>query len=375
VATSLLYLIPRSAAHLLHGGQGMVVLLFCVTGAGLTVGGLLSDRLGVQKTEPGLIPVGAIGISIFMFILFWSSPTASSILAALQIITTFFILAMSCGLFVLPLYSFIQQQKGTHATHRLLCGHHLLNFLFAILAINLITAFFYLGVQSRWVFFSLAISNAIVAVFIYKVIPEFFFRFLCFTLSRIIYRLRVHGYSNLPKKGPAVLVCNHVTFVDWMIVAGACHRPVRFVMDQAFLNIPLTGRLFRDGKVIPITTGKKGPKLLKAASEKIAHELESGNIVCIFPEGKITKTGQLNLFKPGIELIIKTTPVPVIPMALNGLWGSFFSRKYGRAMSKPFKRFRSQISLAIGPPISPENVTASGLQQDVASLHQPHHFP
>jgi 1-acyl-sn-glycerol-3-phosphate acyltransferase len=248
--------------------------------------------------------------------------------------------------------------------------HHLLNLLFAIIAILFTTALSYLGLTVRWAFMILAVANVFVTIYIYRVIPEFFFRFLCFVLSRIIYRVTINGQTHLPEKGPAVLVCNHVTFVDWMIIAGACPRPVRFVMDQAFLNIPFTGRIFRDGKVIPITTGKKGPKLLKAAFEKIAHELESGNIVCIFPEGQITRTGRLNPFRPGIERIINTTPVPVIPMALNGLWGSFFSRKYGRAMSKPFRRFRSRITLEIGPAIAPEQVTASGLQTEVDALYK-----
>jgi 1-acyl-sn-glycerol-3-phosphate acyltransferase len=212
------------------------------------------------------------------------------------------------------------------------------------------------------------VLNAAVAFYIYKVIPEFLFRFACWILANCMYRLRTVGRDNIPMEGAALLVCNHVTFVDWMIISSACKRPARFVMYHGFLKIPLLGWFFRDAKVIPISPAREDEQRMEAAFDRIAAELEAGEIVCIFPEGAITSDGRLQRFRPGVEKIVRRTPVPVIPMALIGMWGSFFSRKDGPAMRHPFRRVWSRIQLVIGPSIPPDQVTAAALAERVAAL-------
>ncbi|NDC24635.1 MAG: hypothetical protein EBZ49_10995, partial [Proteobacteria bacterium] len=186
--------------------------------------------------------------------------------------------------------------------------------------------------------------------------------------ANIVYRLKITGREHIPKEGAAVLVCNHVSFVDWMIVAAAIKRPVRFVMDHHFMKGFLIKRLMTRAKVIPIAPGWENPSVLEEAFKSIAMELAQGEIICIFPEGKITKDGTMNPFKPGIERIVRETPVPVIPMAILNMWGSFFSREGGKAVFKVPKRFRSRVGLVIEKPIAPESVTAQGLFDKVKAL-------
>jgi 1-acyl-sn-glycerol-3-phosphate acyltransferase len=165
-----------------------------------------------------------------------------------------------------------------------------------------------------------------------------------------------------------VLVCNHVAFNDSIIVAGSVRRPARFVMDHNMAKLPVASILFRHGKVIPIAPEHESKEILESAFKKIAEELRAGEVVCIFPEGKITKTGEMNPFKAGIERILRETPVPVVPMAVEGLWGSFFSRKDGPAFRKMPRRFRARITLRIGKPIPPERASAKLLEDEVRSM-------
>ena len=197
---------------------------------------------------------------------------------------------------------------------------------------------------------------------------RFFFRFVCWIVANCLYRLRTAGRENIPTEGPVLLVCNHVSFIDWMIVASACKRPPRFVMYHGYFRLPLIGWLFRDAKVIPIAPAREQVEVMEAAFDRIAAELEAGEVVCIFPEGALTANGQMNRFRPGVEKIVQRTPVPVVPMALVGMWGSFFSRAGGAAMRRPFRRLWSKIQLVIDAPVPAEEVTADALALRVAAL-------
>jgi len=165
-----------------------------------------------------------------------------------------------------------------------------------------------------------------------------------------------------------VLVCNHVSFVDALIISAACRRPIRFVMDHNIFRVPVLNFVFRTGRAIPIAPRKEDPRLMEAAFDEVAHALADGDLVGIFPEGQLTRTGDLSPFRPGVERVIQRTPVPVVPMALRGLWGSFFSRKDGRAMHRPFRRFWSRIELVCGREVPAAEVTAAGLQERVLAL-------
>lgn len=196
----------------------------------------------------------------------------------------------------------------------------------------------------------------------------FLLRLVTWLLSHLVYRVRVVGAENVPASGAAMLVCNHVTFVDWFVLTAAMPRPVRFVMHHSYYELPIVHWLFRTAKVIPIAGSKEDPALLAAAFDRIHDELLDGQLVCLFPEGRITETGTMAPFRPGIERIVERDAVPVIPIALDGLWGSFFSRKDGPAMTRPFRRVWSRVWVRIGPPIPPEQATALELERRVAGL-------
>lgn len=191
-------------------------------------------------------------------------------------------------------------------------------------------------------------------------------------LARVMYRLRGHDLHRIPARGACIVVCNHVSFIDALVLAAfVVRRPIRFVMDHRMAKLPGLGWFLRIAKVIPIAPAHEDAELLHRAYDRIAAHLRAGEIVGIFPEGKITRHGDLEPFRAGIERIVARTPVPVIPVALRGLWGSFFSRKDGEAMRKWPRRLRARIELFVGMPCSPAEVRAPALQAAVASLRGP----
>ena len=383
VGASLLSVLPSYVKDVARGDEHVVTFflaLFCV---GIASGSLLCERLSRHTLELGLVPLGSLGLTLFALDLFFiGAPTIAGATAAApagvtellsaptgwRLALDFFLFSVSGGFFTVPLYTMIQQRSDPAVRSRVIAGNNILNALFMVVASLLLMALFAAGVSIPQVFGVIALLNLLVAWYIYQVIPEFMLRFVVWMLANVMYRVRVEGRSRIPSEGPAVLVCNHVSFVDWLLVAAACPRPARFVMYHGFLKLPLVGWLFRDARVIPIAPARESADTMEAAFDTIAAELDDGEIVCIFPEGKLTPTGELEPFKPGIERILARTPVPVVPMAIEGMWGSFFSHRGGNALKRPFRRFWSRVRLAVGEPLGAEAATAAGLQERVAAL-------
>lgn len=196
--------------------------------------------------------------------------------------------------------------------------------------------------------------------------PEPLYRFLVKALCSAIYAPKFRGFEQIPDTGAAVLICNHVSYVDGLVIATGSKRPVRFIIDQEIYNIPVLHYLMVCNRAIPILPTRES---VIQALEEIAAGLRAGDLICIFPEGQLTYTGSLGRFKTGIESIIKRTPVPVYPIALSGLWGSIFSRKYIGSFRRFFPRILSQPVQAIcGPAIPPEQVSVNFLQKAVLRL-------
>lgn len=198
--------------------------------------------------------------------------------------------------------------------------------------------------------------------------PEYPGILVAWGLTNVVYRLKVIGRENLPDEGPFFVACNHVTFVDSFVISSGCPRPARFVMYYKYFDMPFISRIFRDSKVIPIAGASEDKTVLNAVFDKIAAELHDNEVVCIFPEGRLTPDGKLHEFRPGIEKIIQQTPVPVVPACMNGLWGSYFSRRYSGKERKPFRRKWSRISLEFGAPIPPAEVTAEKLYEIISRM-------
>jgi hypothetical protein len=280
-----------------------------------------------------------------------------------------FLLAFFSGLYSVPLYAVIQQRAEPSHRARIIAANNILNALFMIVAALMAKALLDAGLTLPQLFLVVAIMNAAVAAYIYTLVPEFLMRFICWLLVHSVYRLEKKGLENIPEEGPAVLVCNHVSFVDALVILAASPRPVRFVMDHRIFKVPVLSFVFRTGKAIPIAPAKEDEALLNAAYDEVARALEAGELVAIFPEGRITDTGELYPFRGGIRRIVERTPVPVVPLALKGLWGSFFSRRDGAAMTRPFRRgIFSRIGLEAAPPVAPAYAMPEALQSTVEAL-------
>ncbi len=380
---SLLTLLPGYTKEVLLGDELVVTLLLALFCIGVSIGSLLCERLSKGQLELGLVPLGSIGMTLFaadLFLVgipaldpatgdglrgplaFWSSPSSW------RVGVDFAGLAVFSGLYTVPLYTMIQQRSAKEQRARVIACNNILNALFMVASAGMLIGLTALGLTIPQIFLVLAGLNAAVALYIYSVIPEFLWRFIVWALGQVIYRIRIVGRENLPQSGPAVLICNHQSFVDWLFIAGAVRTPVRFVMHHTFMRLPLVRFFFRDAKVIPIAPAHENKETMLAAFDKIAEELEAGEIICIFPEGKLTPDGKLGPFRRGIERIIRKSPVPVIPMSLNGMWGSQFSRANKSLKRSPLKWMRSKVSLTIGRAVPPEKVTASGLAKQVSEL-------
>lgn len=371
---------PNLSKNILAGDEHVVTLLLIVFSVGIGIGSLLCERLSGHKVEIGLVPFGSIGLTLFAVDLYYALPThlqhgpvgLSEFLrdaAHWRLLTDLALIGVFGGLYIVPLYALIQTRSDPSHRSRVIAGNNILNALFMVVAAALAIILFEWGLTIPQLFLVTALLNAVVAVYIYTLVPEFLMRFLVWLLVHSVYRLETKGLENIPEQGPAVLVCNHVSFVDALIVGAACHRPVRFVMDHKIFRVPVLKFVFRTGRAIPIASARDDPKMLEKAYDEIAHALEHGDLVCLFPEGKITDNGELNPFRPGIRRIVERTPVPVLPMALRGLWGSFFSREGGAAMTRPFRRgVFSKIELAVGPAVPPHEATPEALQARVRAL-------
>ena len=214
-----------------------------------------------------------------------------------------------------------------------------------------------------------AVAIATIATVAYRRNPHRALRFLTDLLIHSFYRLRTSGLEHIPSSGAAVLVCNHVSFVDSLVIMAAIRRPIRFVIDHRIYETPVANTLFRQSRTIPIATAKESPAQKEMAFAEVAKALRDGELIGLFPEGGITRNGQLEHFRYGVGRIVSETPVAVIPMALRGLWGSFYSRRHGAAMSKPScLRWRAPIELVAGPAVQARSVTPEYLQQIVEKL-------
>ena len=370
---------PAYTKVVLGGSEGIVTLLLTMFSVGIGVGSLLCERLSGHKIEIGLVPFGSIGLSCFGIDLYWASPASPAAgIAAMEflhqtgswrILFDLVMIGMFGGFYIVPLYALIQSRSDPAHRSRIIAGNNILNALFMVVAVAASIGLLAAGLTIPQLLLTTALMNAAVALFIYRLVPEFLMRFIVWLLIHSIYRLDKRGLDHIPAQGAAVLVCNHVSFVDALVIAAACPRPIRFVMDHQIFRTPIVNFVFKETRAIPIAPAKADPVVLERAYDEIAHALEAGELIGIFPEGRITDTGELYPFKGGITRILHRTPVPVIPMALRGMWGSFFSRLGGPAMTKPLRRgLFTRIELVVDAPLVATEVTPERLQVQVAEL-------
>ncbi|GGY58873.1 MFS transporter [Marinobacter zhanjiangensis] len=378
LGTAYLTQFPNFAKSALLGDETVVTLLLAIFIIGVAAGSIACERLSGHRIELGIVPIGSLGLSLFGVDLYLNMPEQPIPSDWWMILTDAYyrqvaidLLAIGIfgGLFIVPLYAFVQRETVPDKRARVIAALNVFNSLFmvasALLGILMLGLF---GLSIPEFFLVLAVMNLVVSAFVYQQVPEFALRFVIWVLSHTIYRVRHYDLERIPEEGPALLVCNHVSYVDALVIAGAVRRPVRFVMDYQIFSIPLIGSFFRLAKTIPIGPKSKVPDIYEAAFDRIDDELAAGNVVCIFPEGKLTRDGDINTFKSGVDMILQRRPVPVVPMALQGLWGSFFSNRGGPAFRHLPKRFWSKVHLRAGDPVPPEQASMATLEQQVREL-------
>ncbi|MDE2368454.1 MAG: MFS transporter [Burkholderiales bacterium] len=376
-----LSMFPAYARDVLHGNERVASLLLVLFSVGIGIGSLLCEVLSRRHVEIGLVPLGAIGMSVFAFDLYFASrglpPSGEMGLAAFvagaphwRVMADLTLLSLFTGIYSVPMYALIQLRSQPSHRARIMAANNILNALFMIVSAIGVGALLSHGLTIPEVFLCVAALNAVVAGYIFLIVPEYLLRFIAFMLTRCVYRLRVVGDEHIPGAGAAILVCNHVSYVDAVVLMAASPRPIRFLMDHRIFATPVLGWMFRLGKAIPIAPRGEDPAAYERAFEAAGAVLAEGELLALFPEGGITRDGHLGEFKGGVMKILQRHPVPVVPLALSHLWGSYFSRiEGGAAMVRPFRRgWLNRVTLAAGAPLAAERVTPEGLREHVAAL-------
>jgi 1-acyl-sn-glycerol-3-phosphate acyltransferase len=373
---------PSFARDVLGGNEQVASLLLVVFSVGIAVGSLLCETFSHRHVEIGLVPIGALGMTVFAFDLYLASqavPAATGALLSVgefvaqpahwRVMADLALLAFSAGLYSVPMYALIQLRAQPSHRARIIAANNILNALFMIVSSLLAGAMLGAGFSIPQVFGATAVLNILVVGYVFWLMPEYIVRLVMLVVTRVVYRLKVRGDEHLPTDGAAILVCNHVSFIDAVILGVCSPRPMVFLMDHRIFKTPGIGWFFRAVKAIPIAPQKEDPQAYEQAFERARQVLRDGDLLCLFPEGAITKDGRMQPFKAGIMKILASDPVPVIPAALHNLWGSSFSRIEGAAMARPLRRgLFNRIGLVVGEPIPPEAVTPEALQVRVQSL-------
>ncbi|MGU3308004.1 MFS transporter [Pseudomonas sp. M5A4_2d] len=370
--------IPAYAKEWLYGDETVVTLILTVFSVGIALGSMLCEKLSGRKVEIGLVPFGSFGLTVFGLLLWWHSGgfpqnvQANDWLAVLGYGQAWWVLFDILGLgvfggfYIVPLYALIQSRTAENERARVIAANNILNALFMV--VSAIVSILLLSVAKLSIpelFLVVSLLNIAVNTYIFRIVPEFTMRFMIWLLSHSMYRVEHRNLQLIPDEGAALLVCNHVSFVDALLIGGAVRRPIRFVMYYKIYRLPVLNFIFRTAGAIPIAGRNEDIQIYEKAFTRIAQYLKEGELVCIFPEGKLTADGELNDFRGGVTRILEETPVPVIPMALQGLWGSFFSRDPNKGF---FHRIWSHVTLVAGEPVAVEAATPAQLQERVGVL-------
>ncbi len=371
--------VPVYTKEILVGTEAIATALLVTFAVGVGIGSLLCERLSGHRIELGLVPFGSIGLTLFAADLYIAQPgpmpapseTFSELISqpgSFRVLFDLTMLGVFGGLYSVPLYALMQKRAERKQLSRIIAANNILNSIFMVTATGMAIALLSAGLTIPELFLTLAFLNAAVAVYIYGLLPEFLMRFVAWIIISVFYRVRLEGANRVPEKGPAIVVCNHVSFMDSILLAGCLKRPMRFVMYYKIFEIPGLNWFFRQTKAIPIASARENETLMNAAFDAIDDELAAGNVVCLFPEGGLTTDGEIQRFRPGIERILERRPVPVIPVALRRLWGSWFSRRRDGGLRKLPGKLFARVPVSVGMPIPPGKVDAARLELEVRAL-------
>ena len=381
VGTMLSAQLPNYAKLHLGGSESLNLLALALFSVGTGLGSLWCEKLSHRTIEIGLVPFGAFGMTVFCADLYFARPglapaTGITLMQFIEQAGSFRIMAdltligLFAGFFIVPLFALIQSRSNRQELSRVIAGMNIQNAVFICTAavIGIVLQRF-LNFSIPQLFLLLAMMNAAVAVYLMILVPEFFMRFLAWVYIRLMYRIDVHGVEkHVPDEGPALLVCNHVSYMDALIISSAIPRPIRFVMYYKIFNAPLTSWAFKAARAIPIAGKNEDAELMQRAFDEVDKALADGELVCIFPEGRLTPDGEIGVFKNGMQRILESRAVPVVPLAIQGMWASIFSRKGVKSYWRIPGRFRAHIAVSADAPVDGAIANATDMEMHVRAL-------
>ena len=378
--TVLIAQLPIYTRATLGGDNTVYTLVLTLFSIGSGIGALACEKLSGRRVEIGLVPLGAFGLTVFGVDLYFARHGLASVRGldwlgflhtpgSWRVVLDLTLIGAFAGLYVVPLFAFVQARAPREKLSRIIAGNNIVNAALIVAAAGFGLALGALGLEAVQIFLVAALLNVLVATYIFTLVPEFILRFITWVLTGTLYRVRADGLQHIPEEGPALLVCNHVSYVDPLLLMAHLRRPTRFVMYYKIFNIPLLRFLFKTAKAIPIAGHKEDPAVLQQAYDAIDAALADGELVCIFPEGALTRDGAIAPFRPGVEKILARRPVPVVPMALRGLWGSMWSKRDSALhRARLPRRFRARVELVVDASVPPEQATAAALEARVREL-------
>lgn len=368
---------PNFTRLYLHGHETAVSWLLTLFSVGIAIGSLLCARVSFGRVELGLVTLACGLISLFGGLLPHSLPEGNQVYPSLSafimspslwpLFGVILMIGISGGLFIVPLYTLLQKRARPTERAQVIAALNIFNALFmvgsALLGILCLSVF---KLSIPQLFTVLAWMNTFVFIYLLYKTPIYTLRFILSILAKVFYRLTFTHIDRVPQQGGAIIVCNHVSYIDALLLNTASPRLIRFVMEAEYANFLPIQRLLKQAGVIPINA--QSPPSIIHALDEIKHALEKGDLVCIFPEGKLTPDGEIHDFMRGIDLILKRNDVPVIPMAIKGLWGSYFSRAKGKACRGMPTPLRRKIEVEAGTAIAHQHAQSDSLKQAITDL-------
>jgi len=352
--------LPLFGKEILQLGETRIGLLWTFAAVGIGLGSLAAGRLSGDKIELGLVPLGSVGMGAFSVLLFLSQPSFD--LAAICLV----LVGFAAGFFAVPLNALLQQRSGRQDKGQLIATNNVFNTIGVLLASAMLWGLAtLLHLPADHIILILGLLTFVLTLYALYLLPDFFVRFILWVLTHTLYRIRIVGQENIPLHGPALLISNHISFVDALLIGACLPRFIRFMLHREYYDIRSLNWLFRLMKSIPVSASNR--RDIVHALQSARQELEQGQVVCIFAEGGISRIGHLMPFKRGFEKIVQGTNFPIIPVHLDQLWGSIFSFKEGRFFWKRPKLLPYPVTVSFGAPL-PSTATVQEARQAVLEL-------
>ncbi|HWX55834.1 MAG TPA: acyl-[ACP]--phospholipid O-acyltransferase [Verrucomicrobiae bacterium] len=333
----------------LHLGKKQITMLDVGLAGGIGIGSLVAGYLSDNKIEYGLIPLGSLGMTVMSALMGGAQHSFASAIVILSLLGFF------AGFFAVPVNALIQHRPAADDRGGTIAAANLLSFVGVALASGMYFALTTWGhLNPRGVFLASAVITLGGTIYVLYLLPQWFLRLLLWMLTHTVYSIKIIGRDNIPERGGALFVSNHMSFVDVLLLVSATDRPIRFIMFQGIYDNPVVKPFAMMLRAIPISSELR-PRDMIRSLRTASDAIRDGQIVCIFAEGQITRTGQLLPFRRGMERIMKGVDAPIVPVNLHGVWGSIFSFERNRFLWKAPRRIPYPVTVSFGKPLPPES--------------------